>query len=72
MAVTSYFVNQDWNYREVLLGFEPLYGTHSGANLSTILLELFQQHQITDRVLAIITDNASNNNTLVDSIQESV
>lgn len=72
MAVTGYFIDQDWNYREILLGFEPLHGTHSGINLSAVLLDLLQQHQIVDRVLAITTDNASNNNTLMSSIQESV
>lgn len=72
MAVTGYFLDKDWNYREILLGFEPLYGTHSGFNLSAVLIELLQQHQIIDRVLAITTDNASNNNTLMASFQESV
>lgn len=72
MAITGYFIDQDWNYREILLGFEPLYGSHSGANLSTVLLDLFQQHQIVNRVLAVTTDNASNNTTLISSIQESV
>lgn len=71
MAVTGYFIDQDWNYREVLLGFEPLHGAHSGTNLSTVLLELFQQYQIMDRVLAITIDNASNNNILMSIIQES-
>lgn len=72
MAVTGYFIDQDWNYRELLLGFEPLHGTHSGINLSAVLMDLLQQHGIADRVLAITTDNASNNNTLVSSIQESI
>lgn len=72
MAVTGYFIDEDWNYREILLGFEPLHGTHSGANLSAVLLDLLQQHQIVDRVLAITTDNASNNTTLMSSIHESV
>ena len=72
MAVTGYFIDQDWNYREILLGFEPLHRTHSGVNLSAVLLDLLQQHNIVDRVLAITTDNASNNNTLMSSIQESV
>jgi hypothetical protein len=72
MAITGYFLDIDWNYREILLGFEPLYGTHSGINLSSVLFELFQKHQITNRVLAITTDNASNNNTLMSSIQESI
>lgn len=72
LAITGYFLDKDWEYREILLGFEPLHGTHSGANLSTVLFDLFQQHKITERVLAITTDNASNNQTLMSSIHESV
>lgn len=65
MAVSGYFLTQDWEYQEVLLGFEPLSGTHSGLNLSEVLMNLLKQHKITDRVLAITTDNALNNNTLL-------
>jgi hypothetical protein len=72
MAVTGYFPDNDWEYREVLLGFEPLSGTHSGLNLSEVLIRLLQQHDIADRVLAITTDNASNNNTLVNFINEAI
>ncbi|OQD64949.1 hypothetical protein PENANT_c407G10110, partial [Penicillium antarcticum] len=50
-----------WNYREILLGFEPLRGSHTSAYLSSILLELLEKHQITNRVLTITTDNTSNN-----------
>jgi hypothetical protein len=72
MAVTGYFLDQNWEYREVLLGFEPLSGSHSGVNLSDVVLKLLQQHKIADRVLAVTTDNASNNNTMMSSIQESL
>jgi hypothetical protein len=72
MAVTGYFLDQDWNYREILLGFEPLHGNHSGLNLSGVLLGILQQHQIIDRVLAITADNASNNNTLMSCVQEAI
>lgn len=72
MAITDYFIDMDWNYREILLGFQPLQGAHSGANLSAVLLKIFQQHQIVDRVLAVTTDNASNNSTLITSIQGSI
>ena len=72
MAVTDYFLNKDWNYWELLLRFKPLYGTHLGINLSAVLFQLLQKYNLTNRVLAITTDNASNNNTLVASIQETV
>lgn len=72
MAVTGYFIDVDWNYREILLGFEPLSGTHTGGNLGALLFQLLQKHKIEDRVLAVTTDNASNNGTLIDNIQESL
>jgi hypothetical protein len=72
MAITGYFIDNDWNYREILLDFLPLHGTHSGANLSTYVVELLQQHNILDRVLSITTDNASNNTTLIQKTQESL
>jgi hypothetical protein len=68
MAVTRYFLDTDWNYRELLLRFEPLSGTYSGVNLSAILLQLLQKYNLADRVLTITTDNVSNNNTLVANI----
>ena len=58
MAITGYFLDQDWEYREVLLGFEPPYGSHTGSNLSVTVLQILQQHGIADRVLSITTDNA--------------
>jgi hypothetical protein len=56
----------------VLLGFKPLFGTYSGKNLSAILLNVLIQHHIQDQVLAITTDNTLNNNTLVNSLQQSL
>jgi hypothetical protein len=72
MAITGYFLDQEWNYCEVLLGFEHLHGSHTGGNLSETVIQILRQHGITDRVLSITTDNASNNNTMMTSIQETV
>lgn len=72
MAITSYFLDQNWKYREILLSFEPLHGKHSGVNLGQVLFECLQEHRIIDRVLAITTDNASNNDTLVSNMQTSM
>jgi hypothetical protein len=68
MAITGYFLDQDWNYCEVLLGFEHLYGSYTGENLSKTVTQLLNNHGITNRVLSVTTDNATNNNTLVMNI----
>jgi hypothetical protein len=72
MAITGYFIDQDWNYHEVLLGFEHLYGSHTGSNLSNTVIQILQHYKIADRVLSITTDNATNNNTMMIGIQETV
>jgi hypothetical protein len=72
MAITGYFIDDEWNYREILLGFEPLHGSHLGTNLSTVLFDLLQQYEIIDHVLSITIDNASNNVILMESIQDSI
>jgi len=72
MAITGYFIDADWVYREVLLGFKPLHGTHSGANLSAVLMETLMEHGIQDRIFGLTTDNASNNKTLDDTLQQSL
>ncbi|KAJ5666469.1 uncharacterized protein N7477_008917, partial [Penicillium maclennaniae] len=64
MAITGYFIDADWAYREVLLGFKPLHGSHIGANLSGVLLQTLIEHNLEGRVFGITTDNASNNKTL--------
>ena len=46
MAVTGYFIDNDWNYREILLGFKPLHGIYTGVNLSLVLLNLLRKHRI--------------------------
>jgi hypothetical protein len=70
MAITGYFIDQEWNYREVLLGFEHIHGSHTGSNLSETVFQILQEHGITDRISSITTDNASNNNTMMISIQD--
>ncbi|EED11521.1 conserved hypothetical protein [Talaromyces stipitatus ATCC 10500] len=72
MAVTGYFLDVDWNYREILLGFEPLSGSHTGAYLSTVLQQVLEEHQIEARILTVTTDNAANNSTLMNSLSESL
>jgi hypothetical protein len=42
MVIIAYFLDQNWDYHEVLLGFKPLSGTHSGANLSEVVIRTLQ------------------------------
>ncbi|KAG0154761.1 hypothetical protein PDIDSM_329 [Penicillium digitatum] len=70
MAITGYFIDHNWDYCEILLGFEPLHGSHNGENLSKTVTQILTEHGISDRVLSVTTDNATNNNTLMQSVQD--
>ncbi|KAJ5749520.1 hypothetical protein N7533_004858 [Penicillium manginii] len=70
MAITGYFLDNDWEYREALLGFKPLQGSHTGSNLSSVVIGILEKYKIADRVLSVTTDNATNNNTMMLSIQD--
>lgn len=72
LAITGYFIDMKWVYREVLLAFDPVYGSHTGKNLAEILLKNLRQHNLQHRILAITTDNASNNTTLMAELDESL
>ena len=41
-------------------------------NLAKIVLDLLKQYQIEERVISITTDNASNNSTLISSLNDSL
>ncbi len=61
LAICGYFIDASWRLHEVVLGFEPLYGTHSGENIGKELVRVLQKHGVADRLYTITTDNASNN-----------
>ena len=72
MAITGYFIDKNWKYREVVLGFEHIQGSHTGETLAEILRGIVMKHSIANRILAITTDNASNNITLTRDIQQAL
>ena len=72
LAITGYFIDANWVYREVLLGFKPLHGAHTGSNMSSVVLETLKNHQIQDKVFGLTSNNASNNKILADSLQQAL
>jgi hypothetical protein len=70
MVITVYFIDKDWNYREMLIGFEPLHGPHTDNNLSDVLHQLLEERKLLDRIFSVTTDNATNNDTMIRALQE--
>ena len=70
MAIVGYFIDRKWKLREVLLGFEPLSGQHTGKKLAIVVNAVLDNYRLFDRVFALVTDNASNNGTLASELAD--
>jgi hypothetical protein len=72
IGITGYFISDDFKYHEILLGFRSITGSHTGANLADIVLDVIQKNGLQKCIFGITTDNAANNGTLVDELQQSL
>lgn len=68
MGINCCFIDKEWNYQCVLIGFEPIFESHTGQHLGTILMDVLRKFNIVDQVHSITTDNASNNITLLATV----
>lgn len=64
LGVNAYYIDQNWEFQEILIGFKPLTKQHTGSELAKVMLSLIQQYHLQNQLLAITTDNATNNMTL--------
>src|SRR5205085_3579262 len=61
LAVVSYWITDDWELREVLLGFKQIRGAHTGKNLADLVGDVLKRYGIESRLLGFTSDSASNN-----------
>ncbi|KAG2120020.1 hypothetical protein DEU56DRAFT_747134, partial [Suillus clintonianus] len=55
---------------ELLIHFHELVGEHSGENMAQAVFETLHLFGLKGRVLAIMADNASNNDTMCEELQK--
>jgi hypothetical protein len=60
-SITAHYVNTNKNLSHILLDFRYIPHPHSGEQIKKILIEVFQEFEIQDRIIAITSDNARNN-----------
>ena len=60
----------DWTLQEKLICFRRLKDVHTGANLAKVLLEVFQEFGIEEKIFCVTCDNASNNSLMVKFVQQ--
>lgn len=65
LAITASWITDQWELEETLIDFRELQGAHTGQNMAEEVASVVSELGITDKVLALVSDNASNNGTLV-------
>ena len=65
MGILGYYIDSQWKLQERLIGFEELTASHTGDYMAKILKEVVERLDIQDNIFAITTDNASNNNSMI-------
>ena len=46
LAMMAYYINTSWEYKEILLAFEPLEGYHSGKNLAAVVMNILKEYEL--------------------------
>ncbi len=64
LRVIAYFININWQYKEVLLIFKFLKNKHTKKRLTNVVYNILKKYNFQDRLMTIIVDNANNNKTL--------
>lgn len=72
MGIMATFITEKWEYREALIGFEHLDGAHGGKELAAIVQRVMSKYHLHGRVHCITTDNASNNTSMMATINDMV
>jgi hypothetical protein len=60
LGVTAHWIDDNWVQREMVIGFEPLNGSHTAENMLEALLSVLYRFHLGEKLLAITTDKASN------------
>ncbi|CAE6378200.1 unnamed protein product [Rhizoctonia solani] len=65
LAITASWITKGWSLKETLLDFVELKGAHSGENMAHAVTNTVAELGISDKILALVSDNATNNDTLI-------
>ena len=72
LAIVGYWITDDWELKEILLGFEQIRGAHTGENLADLVGDVLKRYRIESRLLGFTSDSASNNGTLAMALSDAL
>ena len=68
LGIIGHWLTPTFEYRERVLEFSEISGSHSGENMAELLQSMLSELQLEDKLLTITADNASNNESLASEL----
>ena len=72
IAITAHYIDNDWQLNKRILAFRAFDFPHSGQQISNIIYQTACSYNINDKIMSITFDNASNNNSAVVLLKDSL
>jgi hypothetical protein len=70
LGIIAHFTAQSGRRVNPVIGLRLLEGSHTGANMAEVILEVLQHYGVAEHIGYCVADNASNNDTLVKALGE--
>jgi hypothetical protein len=68
LGIVAHWTDEEYNICSALIGLKEVQTTHEGTNLAEIVMNVFQQYGIVDKIGYFMCDNASNMNTAIEEL----
>ena len=69
LGITDHYIDRDWELKSLTINVVKLSSSHSGQNLSNVFIKIADdEFKILTKIMAVTTDNASNNDTFLHSL----
>src|SRR5438876_11655432 len=68
MAVVAHYVDKKFRNTNRLIALRNLNGSHSGANMTELLIKIIKEFDIQDLLGYFVTDNADNNDIYINAV----
>ncbi|XP_060780368.1 E3 SUMO-protein ligase ZBED1-like [Neoarius graeffei] len=60
VTITAHYIGEDWQMMSHVLQTRTVHESHTGVNMATLLLNVVEEWQLTEKGVVLVTDNAAN------------
>ena len=70
IAIVAYWTSEDYEVKTALLVIREVHGEHTGENIANVVYPVLKEYNIHDRFRYFVGDNATNNDTSVEWLNQ--